>query len=143
MGLVLLFFTGCRKDQMEIDRVKIEEYLTENGLVAEKTDEGLYYIIENEGTGARPDLSSTVTVHYQGQTLDGDIFDSSYDRGQKSTFPLYAVIEGWQIGIPLFREGGKGKLIIPSHLGYGANPPPGAIGKNEVLIFDIELFVVE
>ena len=140
---LMLFASSCKKDYVEIDRQLIEEYLADNGLTAQTTDEGLYYIIVEEGTGERPSLESTVTVHYQGYTLDGDIFDSSYDRGEKSSFPLYAVIEGWQIGIPLFKEGGKGKLLIPSYLGYGSKPPPGPIGKNEVLIFDIELFTVE
>ncbi len=135
--------TGC-KEQVEKDRLQIEDYLEDNNLTAEVTDEGLYYIISVPGTGVHPDINSEVTVHYAGYKLNGDIFDSSYDRGEKITFPLANVIRGWQIGIPLFKEGGSGKLIIPSHLAYGSSPPPGStIGKNEVLVFDIELFEVK
>ena len=141
LGLVML--GSCSKDQVAIDNDKIAEYLAENNLTAEVTEDGLYYIINNEGTGARPTLEDDVTVHYKGYLLNGDIFDSSYDRGKKATFPLYGVIQGWQLGIPLFKEGGSGTLIIPSRLGYGENPPRGSfIKKNDVLIFDIELFNV-
>jgi FKBP-type peptidyl-prolyl cis-trans isomerase FkpA len=142
IAIVSLGLNSC-KDQIERDDLLIEEYLEDNNLTAEITPEGVYYIIEKEGTGNSPDINSTVTVHYRGYTLDGYSFDSSYDRGEKSTFPLVNVIQGWQIGIPLFKEGGSGKLFIPSHLAYGENPPPGPIGKNEVLAFDIELFEVE
>ncbi len=144
LGVVLVFaISSCGKDQMEVDTNKIEEYLEDNNLTAEKTEDGLYYIINEEGTGARPDITSEVTVHYKGYVLNGDIFDSSYDSGKKITFPLANVIQGWQLGIPLFREGGSGTLLIPSHLGYGEYPPNGSvIRKNEVLLFDIELFDV-
>jgi FKBP-type peptidyl-prolyl cis-trans isomerase FkpA len=142
--LIATVFCGCNKDQVAIDTDKIAEYLVDNNLAAEQTEDGLYYVITKEGTGERPDINSKVTVHYKGYKLNGDIFDSSYDRGQKSTFPLSGVIQGWQLGIPLFKEGGSGTLIIPSHLAYGNNPPNGSgIKKNEVLVFDIELFEVK
>ncbi|MEY2925194.1 MAG: hypothetical protein RLZZ337_1744 [Bacteroidota bacterium] len=140
----MIFLLSCGKDQVEVDNTKIADYLAENNLTAEVTDDGLYYIIAKEGTGARPNILSEVTVHYKGYLLNGDIFDSSYDRGKKATFPLANVIEGWQLGIPLFKEGGSGTLIIPSRLAYGENPPRGSfIKKNEVLVFDIELFEVK
>lgn len=145
----MLFFLGCLsltscEDQEKVDEELILEYIAENGLDASSTEEGLYYVINEEGTGDRPDITSTVTVDYEGLTLDGSIFDSSYDRGVPATLPLTNVIIGWQIGIPLFKEGGSGTLLIPSYMAYGTNPPPGSgIGRNEVLIFDVELHTIE
>lgn len=135
-----LFLVNCSKDNSD---ELIQSYLTENGLTAQVTDEGLHYIIEKEGTGIRPTSSSEVTVHYEGTLLNGDVFDSSFDRGQTATFFLTQVIRAWQIGIPLIKEGGKIKLICPPDLAYGSNPPPGSIiGNNEVLVFEVELFNV-
>lgn len=135
-----LFLANCSKDNSD---EQIQSYLSENGLTTQVTDEGLHYIIEREGTGIRPTVSSEVTVHYEGTLLDGEVFDSSYDRGQKSTFFLTQVIRAWQIGIPLIKEGGKIMLICPPDLAYGSNPPRGSIiGNNEVLVFEVELFDV-
>lgn len=138
-------FGACKKeDQKEIDQGIIEKYITDHNLNALEGEDGLYYVLENEGSGARPTAFSTVTVHYRGQLTDGFVFDSSYDRGQPATFSLSEVIEGWQIGIPKFREGGKGKLLIPSHLAYGSRPPFGSgIPADAVLIFDVELLDVK
>lgn len=144
--LILLACTGlisC-ESQETVDEELILKYIADNELNANATVEGLYYVIDEEGTGARPDITSTVTVDYEGFTLDGSIFDSSYDRGEPATFPLTNVITGWQLGIPLYREGGSGTLLIPSRMAYGNNPPPGSgIRRNEVLAFDVELHTVE
>lgn len=131
-----LLFTAC-KSQEEEDDVLIQEYLTEKGLTAQKTPEGLYYIIEEEGNGEFPVLSDDVTVDYTGYLLDGSIFDST--NGSAATFPLSGVILGWQIGIPKFSKGGKGKLLIPSNLAYGDSSPGAGIPANSVLIFDVHL----
>jgi len=139
---LIIGVVGCKKDYVKLNDDEIRNYISSNNLVAEKTAEGLYYVINEEGSGERPQVSDEVTVHYSGYLTDGTIFDSSYDRGEKITFPLSGVIQGWQIGIPLIKEGGSCKLMIPSHLAYGANPPSRSIPKNAVLIFDIELFTV-
>ena len=132
--------TSCKKEDFELlNDEEIRTYLDSKGLTAEKTGSGLYYIIDKPGAGENPDIRSTVTVHYHGYYTDGEVFDSSVDRGKPSEFPLRNVIEGWQEGIPLFKRGGKGVLLIPSHLAYGASPPAG-IRDNAVLVFDIELF---
>lgn len=142
IGLAV-FASGCQ-NQEEKEQDLILEYIESQNLDALSTSEGLYYVIETEGNGINPTISDEVEVHYRGYTLELEQFDSSYDRGQPAVFPLSGVIQGWQIGIPLFKEGGAGKLIIPSRLGYGSSPPPGSsvIGKNEVLVFDIELLDV-
>ncbi len=140
--LVAVSIAGCKKDYVEINDTEIQDYIASNGLQAKKTDEGLYYVLGEEGGGTRPTVSNRVTVHYNGYLLNGNVFDSSYDRGEKSTFSLGGVIEGWKLGIPLIKEGGSIKLIVPSHLAYGSQPPSRSIPENAVLVFDIELFSV-
>lgn len=144
-GFLMLSNTACTK-QAEKDAELIQDYLNKNNLsaTAQSTSEGIYYIINPQGTGVNPTIDNRVTVHYEGFLLDGTKFDSSRDRGTPSTFPLAAVIQGWQIGIPKFKKGGRGKLVIPSAYAYGKNPPSGSvIPKNAVLVFDIELLDVQ
>ena len=90
-----------------------EQYLERR---ASSTSSGLYYVIEVEGTGTQPTAASTVNVDYRGYLTDGTVFDQT---ATGTTFNLGDVIKGWQEGIPLFKEGGKGKLLIPSALAYG------------------------
>ena len=139
---VALCFLGCNKnkDYTQIDEEIIQEYIADNNLDAVATGSGLYYVIETTGNGVFPDLSSVVTVAYTGKLTDGSVFDQSSSAG--ISFPLTNVIQGWQEGIPLFSEGGTGKLLIPSALGYGNNAI-GSIPANSVLIFDIELLDVD
>ena len=116
----------------------IINYLEENNLEAKRSTSGLYYIINNEGTGARPTTSSNVTVAYKGYFLDGTVFDESSDG---ISFGLNQVIRGWTEGIPYFKEGGSGVLLVPSNLGYG-NAGRGSIPGGAVLVFDIQLIRV-
>ena len=137
------FFMSCNKndDVQDIDtknRVEIEKYIADHNLNASSTGSGLYYVIDNLGTGPRPNASSDVTVKYKGYLTNGSIFDQN-DQG--FTTNLQNVIPGWTEGIQLFKEGGNGKLLIPSKLGYGSANLPG-IPPNSVLIFDIELIKV-
>ena len=118
---------------------EITDYIAKNNLIAQKSETGLYYIINEEGTGKQPNSNSDVTVAYKGYFTNGKTFDKSEAAG--ITFNLQQVIKGWTEGIPYFKEGGKGKLLIPSHLGYGSNGRPGIPG-GAVLIFDIHLITV-
>ena len=136
--LSLLIFTSCGKDndfepQTEAD---IIAYIAANDLNATRTSSGLYYVIDNSGSGTRPTSSSNVTVAYKGYFLDGNTFDQSGDAG--ISFGLNQVIAGWTEGIQLFKEGGEGILLIPSNLGYGSNGQ-GSIPGGAVLVFDIKL----
>ena len=117
---------------------EITSYLDSQGISATRTSTGLYYAIEEPGDDNRPQLTSTVTIHYRGYFINGDIFDSSYARETPSTFTLSGLIQGWQEGIPLFGTGGKGQLFIPSQLAYGANGSQ-SIPPNYPIVFDIEL----
>ena len=107
-----------------------------------QTASGLQYKVIEEGTGTKPTLDNTVVVHYEGQLINGQIFDSSRQRGQPAEFGLGQVIRGWTEGLQLMKEGGKTRLFIPSELGYG----PGGTGNipaNAVLIFDVELIEIK
>ncbi len=131
------------KAQNGIDDKLIREYIKSKNLKTLKTASGIYYTIDRKGNGKHANADNTVKVHYKGYKMDGSTFDSSYDRNAPIDFPLKNVIRGWTEGIPLFEEGGKGTLIIPSSLAYGQNAPPGStIKPNEVLIFDVELLEI-
>ena len=106
------------------------------------TASGLQYLVEKQGTGAKPKATDTVKVNYLGTKIDGEKFDSSYDRGQPATFPLNGVIKGWSEGLQLMPVGSKYKLFVPADLGYGENGP-GPIGPNATLIFEVELLDIE
>lgn len=139
VGLLAVFvLAGCGRDDperiAERDREKIIEYINEHGLNAQEHESGVFYVIELEGSGGHPNANSVVKLNYTGKLLDGKVFDSGYG----STMRLMNTIQGWQHGIPMFRKGGKGMLLIPSGLGYG-QWPTGSIPANSVLIFEIEL----
>ena len=98
---------------------------------------GLYVVIDEAGEGdARPDVTDEVTIFYQGYLLDGFKFDGTQEM--PLTYPLNGFIRGWQIGIPMFGKGGKGKLIIPPDLAYG-DRDNGAIPAGSTLMFEVEL----
>jgi len=142
--IVLFSFTTCKKKKLEkqtkADEEAIVKYISDNKLDAIATGSGLYYVITTQGTGPSPTISSMVTVAYTGFLLNGASFDQSTAAG--ATFNLSGVIKGWQEGIPYFKKGGKGKLLIPSALGYGSQET-GTIPANSVLIFDINLLNVQ
>jgi FKBP-type peptidyl-prolyl cis-trans isomerase FkpA len=149
--VVSVLNTGCLKDGYDsfnctakIPEIKVpaaeinqvEAYLAAKGITnAVKHPTGLFYIIENEGTGNRPTLCTNIAITYKGQLTDGTVFDQATNP---VLFPLGQLITGWQIGIPLVKSGGKIRLFIPPSLGYGSSPIPG-IPANSVLIFDVTL----
>lgn len=126
-------------EQAKADDKLITDYLSKNNINAQKTATGIYYTIEKEGIGGHPAPTAKVTTHYKGTLLNGQKFDSSYDRGQPLEFGLNQVIPGWQQAIPLLQKGGKGTFYIPSGLAYGTRGAGGAIPPNAVLIFEVEL----
>ncbi|MDX1755199.1 MAG: FKBP-type peptidyl-prolyl cis-trans isomerase [Marinobacter sp.] len=115
-------------------------FLAENGQRdgVMTTESGLQYEVLEEGTGEKPTAEDQVQVHYTGELISGDVFDSSRERGEPVTFGLNQVIPGWTEGLQLMPEGSRYKLYIPSDLAYGPGGNRG-IGPNETLIFDVEL----
>jgi FKBP-type peptidyl-prolyl cis-trans isomerase FkpA len=143
--LALVFsFSSCKKrraeKQAKEDEKIIQQYISDNKLAATATGSGLYYVISTQGTGVNPSIGSNVTVAYSGYFTDGSTFDQSTSAG--ISFDLASVIKGWQEGIPYFKKGGKGILIIPSALGYGTAGSSG-IPPNTVLVFTINLLDVK
>jgi FKBP-type peptidyl-prolyl cis-trans isomerase FkpA len=142
-ALVLTLFISCSKDK-EVDYVakneqEISAYVEKNKLTAKRSDSGLYYVINNTGTGVQPTANSTVKVAYKGYFTDGSVFDESSAEG--ISFGLQQVIKGWTEGIPYFKEGGNGIILVPAHLGYGSNDS-GPIPGGSVLIFEVKLIKV-
>jgi len=133
LALLSLTIFSCG-DQDADDNIIITDYLAENNLTAEKTPEGIYYIIDTPGNNEHPSINSTVNVDYKGYFLSGDVFDENDDI----SFGLWQVIEGWQIAIPLLGKGGSGTFLIPSSLAYGSSGN-SSIPGNTVLIFDVTL----
>ncbi|PKG42951.1 peptidylprolyl isomerase [Psychroflexus sp. MES1-P1E] len=111
----------------------------------QKTKSGLRYQIINEGSGPHPKKGQNISVHYKGSLVNGDVFDSSYKRKEPIEFPVGAghVIEGWDEGLLLLKEGTKAQFVIPPNLAYGDQEVGGVIPANSILIFDLELMKVK
>ena len=104
------------------------------------TSTGLIYTSLKEGSGASPQASDTVRVHYRGTFPDGKEFDSSYSRGQPAQFPLNRVIRCWTEGVQMIKVGGKARLVCPPAIAYGERGTPGGpIPPNATLHFEVEL----
>ncbi|UZD21474.1 FKBP-type peptidyl-prolyl cis-trans isomerase [Algoriphagus halophytocola] len=143
---------------VEEDKI-IQDYIAEKGLNAQKTESGLYYVIEEEGTGDPVTPGTTMHVDYAGYLIDGTLFDTSieslakehdiFNENRPSYEPLPVtvgmgqVIPGWDEGLLLLKEGSKGKFIIPSPLAYGENGAGAMIPANSVLVFDVDVADVE
>lgn len=109
----------------------------------QKTESGLLYEVIKKGNGKTPTLDNVVKVNYTGTLIDGTVFDSTKDKAP-AVFPLNGVIKGWQEGLQLMPVGSTYRLIIPSELAYGNNPPPQSpIQPGSTLIFEVELLSIE
>ena len=151
LAFVSLLFVSCfpdPKSDIETQPVdytiqnekEITDYIAKNNLNAQKSDTGLYYVINEEGTGKQPTANSNVTVVYKGYYTNGKVFDPGKPEGV--SFGLQQVIKGWTEGIQYFKEGGSGILLVPSHLGYGSFNSRGIPGGS-VLVFDVKLITVQ
>ncbi len=131
--------------QKEIDDKTISDYLAKNNIKATKTAKGTYVEIQNPGEGPAIDSGKAISVDYKGMTLDGKIFDESYDSTGKSVKPYTFVvgergaIEGWSDGLVYFKKGGTGKLFIPSYLAYGSRGQGPDIKPNTPLMFEVSV----
>lgn len=133
------------KEQQEIAGREVreagEKFLAENakrdGVTT--TASGLQYEVITEAIGQKPVATDSVRCHYEGRLIDGTVFDSSYQRGEPTSFPLQGVIKGWTEGLQLMSLGSKFRFFIPYTLAYGAQGAGGAIPPYAALVFDVEL----
>ncbi|MEX0609143.1 MAG: FKBP-type peptidyl-prolyl cis-trans isomerase [Balneolaceae bacterium] len=120
----------------------LAENLEKDGV--EVTESGLQYKVIEEGDGESPTAEDIVRVNYEGKLMNGEVFDSSYERGEPVEFPLSGVIAGWTEGVQLMKVGATFEFYIPGDLAYGPRPPQGSpIGPNATLIFKVELLEIK
>lgn len=142
---VQTFFQQKAEEQAKAAKAEGENFLAENAKKpgVKTLPSGLQYQVLREGNGRRPTATDEVECHYEGTLINGQVFDSSYRRGQTATFPLNQVIKGWTEGLQLMSEGAKYRFYIPYELGYGANGAGQSIPPYATLIFDVELVKVK
>jgi len=137
-------FENARAKREEEAKKVAQEALDKLAAGFDQTDSGLRYKIIQKGSGAQAEKGKSVSVHYEGSLENGQVFDSSYRRKDPITFTLGIgqVIQGWDEGIALLKEGDKARFVIPSYLGYGERGAGGVIPPNATLVFDVELVKV-
>lgn len=138
---------GCGTDVEDpCDREAQQQFLVENAQNSDvtETESGLQYkILEDSEEGDSPSSNSTVRLHYEGRTIEGNVFDSSFEREEPAEFSLNQVITGFSEGIQLMTVGSSYEFYIPGDLAYGNNPPPGTgICPGATLIFEVDLIEI-
>jgi len=139
--------------QADADQLALSENLTMSAEFLEQNsqndgvvtlDSGLQYLVLESGPegGVSPTPSDSVLAHYHGTLIDGNVFDSSVDRGEPASFGVSQVISGWTEALQLMKIGDKWRLFIPPDMAYGESSPTPAIPPNSALIFDVELLEV-
>ncbi|MFO8086505.1 MAG: FKBP-type peptidyl-prolyl cis-trans isomerase [Bacteroidales bacterium] len=133
----------ARKGREESEK-KLNQYLMQNNITKEPTSSGLIYITNKEGEGRKPRAGEKVLVHYKGSFLNGDVFDSSWERDRPYEMVIgeAKVIKGWLEAVPMMREGEKATIIVPWRLAYGKNGR-GNIPPYANLVFDLELVEIK
>lgn len=139
------YFSKKQDEMLENNLKEGEVFLAENGKKegVVTLPSGLQYEILHEGNGAKPKATDKVKCHYHGTLLNGQVFDSSVQRGQPAVFGVNQVIKGWVEALQLMSEGSKWRLYIPSELAYGEQGAGNSIEPNSTLIFDVELLGIE
>ena len=138
------FFSNLQDEIAETNKQAGKEFLAENakrsGVVV--LPSGLQYEVLAEGKGRKPKATDKVQCHYHGTLIDGQVFDSSIQRGTPAVFGVNQVIPGWVEALQLMPEGSRWKLYIPSDLAYGEQGAGGSIPANATLIFEVELIKI-
>lgn len=143
--LVQNFLQKQQEEAGKAIREEGEKFLAENAKKDGVTvlPSGLQYMVITEGEGRKPKATDKVKCHYEGTLTNGQVFDSSYRRGEPAVFPLNGVIAGWTEGVQLMKEGSKYRFFIPYHLAYGERGAGQAIPPYAALVFDVELLGIE
>lgn len=140
IGFISLLVTSCKtysEEEVQGFDKAIQKFVMKSGLNYEKSESGLYYLIEKEGEGEFIKFTDEVSFRYTGKLMSGKTFDGRYKR-TPITFEVSKLIEGWKEGMMYLKKGGKAKLIVPPTLGYGENQLPD-IPANSILYFEIEV----
>ncbi len=139
------------EEQMEADTERAEQeeglmmaYIEEEGITADPTESGLYYVQQEPGDGPEVQSGDMIAVHYEGRLLDGTVFDSSHDRDEPIEFTVGQgqVIPGWDEGVAMMSVGEEAKLVIPSHLAYGDQGAGQVIPPHSTLVFEVEIIEI-
>ena len=123
----------------EVDQNAIIDYAVEKALPVRRSPTGLYYWISKEGEGQAIQLGDKIAVDYKGYFFDGNIFDSSYERGKPIEFKVGSMINGWNEVLTYVNEGSSLTVLIPSRLAYGEEGFENIITPNTPIAFDIEV----
>lgn len=126
---------------IEKEAVWMQQTAKKEGL--KELESGIHYKVIKSGKGDSPKPTDRVSVHYTGTLTNGEVFDSSVERGTPAEFPVNGVIQGWQIALQKMKPGDKWKIYLPSGLAYGDRGSPPKIGPNEILIFEVELLEIK
>lgn len=137
-------FESSKAKRLEEERKLQAAELDKVAAGFDETPSGLRYKIIKNGNGSKAEKGQQVSVHYEGALLNGQVFDSSYQRNQPIDFQLGIgqVISGWDEGISLLKVGDKARFVIPPDLAYGSAGAGGVIPPNATLLFDVELVKV-
>jgi FKBP-type peptidyl-prolyl cis-trans isomerase FklB len=126
--------TQRREEESQVLSAEGESFLAENANRAEVTvtASGLQYEILTEGQGDKPSAESTVRTHYHGTLINGEVFDSSYERGEPAEFPVNGVIKGWTEALQMMPTGSKWRLYVPHDLAYGERGAGASIAPYSI-----------
>ena len=134
------YFAFLQAQMLQKNKEEGEAFLAENKKNPKVVTlpSGLQYEILTEGKGAKPKAADQVKCHYHGTLINGQVFDSSVERGQPAVFGVNQVIPGWVEALQLMPVGSRWKLFIPSNLAYGEHGAGDSIAPNSALIFEVE-----
>ncbi|GAB4146735.1 MAG: hypothetical protein Fur0041_20970 [Bacteroidia bacterium] len=134
-------------DQQAGEMARIQRYCRKNKLNLTTDQDGLYYTDVLQGKGAKPDTGGVISIHYKGYFMNGRVFDDTYERKEPLKFNWKEegqVIPGFKLALRKMKEGGKAKIILPSHLAFGqGGSSTGIVPPNTPVIYELELLKIE
>ncbi|QCR34922.1 peptidylprolyl isomerase [Nissabacter sp. SGAir0207] len=135
---------SVRRERQQAMAVEGQQFLEQNAERegVSRTESGLQFSVITQGEGPIPSRQDRVRVHYTGRLINGDVFDSSVERGEPAEFPVSGVIPGWIEALTLMPVGSKWQLYIPHNLAYGERGAGASIPPYSALIFDVELLEI-